>query len=132
MKEYDACIANHLEQIKGKQFQCAVGSSEGTTTIQVDKDILQRSSLNKRSSLTVTDSTIEERNISVCTLDSILKKEKFKTPFILKIDTEGFELEVIKGAKELLKDTLYVISEVSVASRFEGSYSFYDYAAGVV
>jgi hypothetical protein len=43
----------------------------------------------------------------------------------LKIDTEGAELEVVRGAAATLKRTLFVIAEVSVLhNRFEGSYSF--------
>ncbi len=38
----------------------------------------------------------------------------------LKIDTEGFELEVLQGAGETLHRTDFVIIELSVTKRFEG------------
>jgi len=38
----------------------------------------------------------------------------------LKIDTEGYELEVLQGAGETLRRTDFVIVELSVTKRFEG------------
>ena len=48
-------------------------------------------------------------------------------PFGMKVDTEGNELEVIRGASRFLLDTEFVIAEVSVAKRFEGSYLFEEF-----
>jgi FkbM family methyltransferase len=38
----------------------------------------------------------------VTTIDLLIEKRKIKIPKLIKIDVEGFELEVIKGAKKLL------------------------------
>ena len=38
----------------------------------------------------------------------------------LKIDTEGFELPILKGGPETLKRCEFVIAEVSVTKRFDG------------
>jgi FkbM family methyltransferase len=65
---------------------------------------------------------MEKREVPVKTLDSVAKG--FDGPFGIKIDTEGYELEVIKGAKKTLKDTEFVIAEVSVRERFAGGYRF--------
>ena len=45
-------------------------------------------------------------------LDKIFEQANFEPPFLLKIDTEGFELEVINGAKEVLKNTIFVILKI--------------------
>ncbi len=49
--------------------------------------------------------------------------------FGLKIDTEGNELAVIRGAEETLKRTDFVIAEVSVKRRFKDGYRFSDFVA---
>ncbi len=49
----------------------------------------------------------------------------------MKIDTEGFELEVIKGATKTLKKTEFVIAEVSAKRRFQGSYRFSELIAAL-
>ena len=65
----------------------------------------------------------------ITTLDRLLEERKWDPPFALKIDTEGFEDRVIGGATRLLDQTQFVIAEVSVTRRFEGSYSFADFIA---
>src|SRR3546814_19189986 len=44
----------------------------------------------------------------------------------LKIDTEGFEPEVLKGSVETLKRCEFVLAEVSVKKRYENGYRFRD------
>ena len=45
--------------------------------------------------------TIQKRNVEIVTLDNDIK-ESTSDPIILKIDTQGFEMEVLKGASKLL------------------------------
>jgi hypothetical protein len=47
----------------------------------------------------------------------------------LKIDAEGSQLEVIRGATETLSQTSFIIAEVSVSPRFPGSYRFAEFLA---
>lgn len=45
-------------------------------------------------------------------------------PLGLKIDTEGHELEVLRGARATLRRCAFVIAEVSIKRRFAGGYRF--------
>ena len=45
---------------------------------------------------------------------------------VIKIDTEGNELNVLRGASSTLRSTDFVILEVSIAERFKNSYQFED------
>ena len=54
--------------------------------------------------------------------DRLILKQRRIT--FLKIDAEGSELEVIRGAAETLRHTEFIIAEVSVLPRFQGSYRF--------
>ena len=58
-------------------------------------------------------SVIEKRDIKVSTLDEIFLNEKFSHPILIKMDVQGYELEVLKGANDLLKKTDYLLLEVS-------------------
>lgn len=60
--------------------------------------------------------------VPVSPLDDILKG--LDGPFGIKIDTEGADLDVLRGATETLRKTTFVFTEVSIADRYEGSYSF--------
>ena len=52
-----------------------------------------------------------EEKVKVKKIDHFILEKKIKTLHILKIDTEGFELNVIKGAKKALKKTKMLIIE---------------------
>src|SRR5690606_38784931 len=61
--------------------------------------------------------------VPVKTLDDTLGS-RFPAPYLLKLDTEGYERDVLLGSSRTLDNTAVVIVEISVAQRFQGSYSF--------
>lgn len=69
--------------------------------------------------------TRETRTVTVPVkrLDSF-DRTAWPKPYLLKVDSEGFELEVLAGATGLLPDVQCLIAEVSVAERYEGGYDF--------
>lgn len=54
---------------------------------------------------------VEDRKVPVITLDSFVKETGAEGPFIIKVDTEGSELEVLKGAPKTLEQTELIIME---------------------
>jgi hypothetical protein len=63
----------------------------------------------------------------VTTLDTIYAENPgLSTPILIKVDTEGSDLEVLQGGIELLRVTDTVIVEVSISRRFEEGYTFED------
>ena len=52
-----------------------------------------------------------ENKIKVRILDNICKEENINSIDLLCLDTQGFELNVLKGAKEILKEIKYIIME---------------------
>lgn len=53
------------------------------------------------------------RMLNMTTLDSLLSNLTFQQPMLLKLDVQGFELEVLKGANNLLQQTDLLQLEVS-------------------
>jgi FkbM family methyltransferase len=51
--------------------------------------------------------------LKMTTLDDILREKKVKECTFLKLDVQGYELEVLKGAKEALKNAEVILLEVS-------------------
>ena len=66
------------------------------------------------------------RTVPVVRLDEFLTAGEFAPPFGLKIDTEGFEVEVLKGCSGIMKDVEFVIAECSIKRMFENGYKFSD------
>lgn len=128
--------AEHLEKIAA-QYRCdiiykALGDREDLCEMHVDPRILTRSSLYARTGLTNTGSPLELRQIEMTTLDSLLDVYgDLEGPILLKIDTEGHELAVIKGGSAFLRRVDVVVAEVSVAPRFEGAYGFSEFIAAM-
>lgn len=125
LRDYEPYLQRIAGHYNCKIIYSAVGRSLGKQEIMVDPMVLQKSSFHQRSALTATDSILERRIINVTTLDDIYRDiPDMPEPILLKLDTEGHELDVIRGAKKLLERVDTVIAEVSVAARFSGGYRF--------
>lgn len=81
-------------------FQTALGSSNGTLTLY------ENSSSDMNSFLEMGDGgsgkIVGEVNVQVQTIDSFCAENHIAYIDILKIDAQGFDFEVIKGAKEMI------------------------------
>lgn len=105
----------------------AAGTEAADGEINIETASLEKSSLLVRSELTKEPSGTERRKIKIERLDELLEKGAFPGPFGIKIDTEGFELNVVKGVSRILSQVEFFIVEVSIAKRFEHSYSFAEF-----
>lgn len=107
---------------------CAIGEQRATMTIQVNADHPTSSSM-ARYDRTYTDAnassggrpTLVNKEVEVRTLDDF---GPFASPTLLKLDVEGFEDAVLRGAHTSLKNVDIIISEVSVLRRTERELSF--------
>jgi FkbM family methyltransferase len=127
LEEFTADIERVLQRYRGRWVMTAVGSEDGSATIHVDQERRLMSSIATRTALTRGSRPVESRMVPLAKLDTIRHDLQLTPPFGLKIDTEGHELDVIRGATEFLRDTVFVVAEVSVAPRFEGGYTFLDF-----
>jgi FkbM family methyltransferase len=58
------------------------------------------------------------------TLDRVADKAWFATPVFLKLDVQGFELHVLRGASAVLRQTAVVMMEVLFEPLYEGQADF--------
>lgn len=108
-KEY----ANKLSKKREVNFfQTALGSKddlEKEMKLQKDKEY---SSFLEISEFNMQDECVEKRKLKIKKLDTIIKNKEMLGKIGIKIDTEGYELDVILGASETLKYSKFVIAEV--------------------
>jgi FkbM family methyltransferase len=88
-------------------FQLAIGDT--TSFTQIDLVSLVEGSANhfiKDSPIETSDTSNVSftQSIFCVSLDDFIFKHKFETPNHIKIDVDGFELNILKGMTELLKD----------------------------
>ena len=132
LAEFFEEIGQILARRRGVHIPAAAGSCEGELELRVEPRQTGRSSHYSGHPVERTGDTLTPRRVQVTTIDRIIAKHAFPEPFGLKIDTEGAELEVIRGAAATLERTLFVIAEVDVLhNRFEGSYSFAQFIAAM-
>ena len=88
----------------------AIGAMRGTTTLAVDADEVMASTIPY-------DHAVGTRTVDVTSLDDYTAKLGIDRVAILKIDTEGMELDVLAGAKEVLGRTEAIAIETHGAER---------------
>jgi FkbM family methyltransferase len=66
-----------------------------------------------------TEAKTEQRNL--LTLDKLLEKNDHNKPDFIKIDTQGYELEILKGGEEALTHAEFVLLEVSLLDIYVNS-----------
>jgi len=94
----------------------AAGQTPGTAVFHVHDDKFG-SSLLREVEGPAMDGT--PRTVPVVALDPLLAEKKLAGPYLIKLDVEGVELQVLSGATEVLRHTEAVVLEVSLfAARF--------------
>ena len=68
--------------------------------------------------------TISRRRVDVIPLDDYVREQGIESVYLLKIDVQGFELQVLEGAVETLKKTDYVFVEAAIRPLYEGAPRF--------
>ena len=124
LEEYIPHLNSLVDKLEQAEYIIAAATAKpGNLVLNVHPDLVG-SSLYKEDE----DSDVNgvERTIPAMTLDNICSERDTKGPYLIKIDTQGSELEVLKGAQTILKDTEFVILEVSFFKFFKGGPQVYD------
>lgn len=94
-----------IKNIKGRNtncFNCALGELNGVAEMQIDKNNLISESNALVNDLKIDNTKYIYEKIDIITIDTFLQKNTITNINFLKIDTEGNDLNVLKGAKETL------------------------------
>lgn len=83
----------------------AAGPERGETVIHVSPDYGGSS---------VYQSVGPERRVPVWTLDDLVAARSAPGPYLVKIDTQGFELDILRGGAKVLEQTELVVLEVNL------------------
>jgi FkbM family methyltransferase len=57
-------------------------------------------------------------------LDTLDRLNTYEPPFVLKLDVEGSEISVLRGARKTLQNTEFLVAEISVVTRQRGEPEF--------
>ena len=59
------------------------------------------------------------QKIKLDKLQNIINTKEIKRPSLIKLDVQGFELESLKGAKKILKNIDFIITEMSYQTIYD-------------
>ena len=124
LKQFEPDLKSILKKYNGSYILAAAGSSPGQVTFNVHKDHLDGSSLYKESMGTEADGS--EISVPMIRIDDILKDKQLGGPYLIKVDTQGAELDALDGAQQALLETEVVVLEVSMFGFMKGAPQFYD------
>lgn len=69
-----------------------------------------------------------EEQVSIKRMDTMLEAGMLPAPNVIKLDVQGYELEVLKGAGKYLNGVSYIIAEVSFKEYYHGQPQFLELA----
>jgi FkbM family methyltransferase len=127
-------LTNSLQDLlppgTGAVCQIACGREPGTMPLHLMK-FSPASSLLRPTALRIPDfpaaETEETIAVKVDRLDSVVKGHALaRKPYLLKIDVQGFELEVLQGAVDILPDVSAIVCEVNAVPFYQGQAGFED------
>lgn len=84
---------------------CAVGETSGETPFHVSDDL-------DGSGIGGAGAPAATRTVPLQSIDSLVRERNLRGPFLLKLDTHGFEVPILAGARETLRQTSLLIVEV--------------------
>jgi len=127
LKEFESDLMSILQRYKGSYILAAAGSSSGHVKFNVHDNHLGGSSLYKESMGTEADG--HEVTVQMIRIDQILKDKQLYGPYLMKVDVQGAELDVLEGAQQTLLETEVVVLEVFLFEFMKGAPQFFDVAS---
>lgn len=104
-----------------------MGAAPGTLTLHEKGPM---STLLNRTSLTAKP-VLRAYEVPVRTLDSVNAGIEPDRKIVVKLDTEGYELEIVRAMTESARRPDFLICEISVMNRFEDSHDFSELVAAL-
>jgi FkbM family methyltransferase len=118
LEEYRPLLEKLRKTLPTLQCVCAAASSNsGEIEINVHPDLFGSSLYSEVEK--GTDVNGVPRRVRSVTIESVIQETGAKGPFLLKLDVQGAELDVLNGAGGVLRECQYVILEVSFFRFFQ-------------
>jgi FkbM family methyltransferase len=110
LREFEPTLQRICREYDAEYVLAAAGAAPGTATLNVGHDRHVSSLLEHQAAF--------QRTVPVVTLDEVCSERP--GPYVLKVDVQGAELEVIAGAEQFLRQAELVVLETSLFQFYAG------------
>ncbi len=118
LDEFSAALARVVGSLSAAEHvPAAAAATNSDVSFHVHADLVG-SSLYRESEGGGVDG--EPRTVSAVSLDTLASDTRASGPYLLKVDVQGAELEVLRGAERILGEAEAVVLEVSFLEFFQG------------
>ena len=124
LQEYETHLRRVVARIpKAEYVLCAASAQSGSATINVHSDLVGSSLY-----LECEESDVNgvPRTVPARLIDHICETKGTRGPYLMKIDVQGAELDVLAGCGRVLAETEYAILELSLFKFFQSGPQLYD------
>jgi FkbM family methyltransferase len=110
VQEFIVHIHANYKRVNYTLVEAAVSDKEGEVTLQT-RSIDGGATITHSGMVSGPVNSIDKRVVPMVTLDGYLLRHPQKPPYLVKLDVDGFELQIMQGAVETLKSASVVIVE---------------------
>jgi FkbM family methyltransferase len=120
LKEYLPTLTKVVESIPRATYDMrAASATEHPVVLNVHEDLVGSSLYREAEEDTGINGV--PRKVPAVTLDRLVEQTKAQAPFLIKVDVQGAELDVLSGAETTLRQAELVLLEVSLFEFFKGA-----------
>jgi len=124
--EFEPFLREICASYNAQYTLAAAGETRGSAVLNVHADKIGSSLLHEVEGPTVDGSP---RTVPVIAIDEVCLERNLRGPFLIKVDVQGAELQVLAGAKRTLQETHAVMLEVTLFGTMIDGPQFYDVIA---
>ncbi|MEO8399930.1 MAG: FkbM family methyltransferase [Ignavibacteriaceae bacterium] len=122
-------LRNNTKKLNIQLYNYALGNENGKNEINMSNhtpssSLLKMTQLHKDIYVHSKDHNIQK--IEVRKLDDMYGNMDIKFPILLKLDVQGYELEVLRGAKDFLNRVKVVLTEINYSRLYQNQATFKD------
>jgi FkbM family methyltransferase len=128
LAEFEPSLQRLCQQYNGTYMLAAAGATDGEIEIRVTPDL---GGTSRFETIESKDGAYDmvPRTVPQYTIDSMWSALELEGPAILKVDVQGGEIEVLKGAEKTLDNFEIIVLEVGMIEQYIGQPVFHEYIA---
>jgi FkbM family methyltransferase len=124
LQEFEPVLQQICAKHDGTYVLAAAHEKPGKLIIHVHAEMLHSSTAFRESDGVQVDGL--PREVAAITLDNVAAEHSLPGPYVIKVDVQGAELLVLRGASKVMQEAELIILEVSLFQFYIGGAEFFD------